>query len=113
MPFFAERPRSYEETVKRVRDWCLQLKRLRDEERVPEETSGIIVVDSLRKLVPKGLFEQITKVQGEARGKRNNGDVRTRMAQIKAQMNAAWWAGMSPDRAAIRARPVVPAPVVV
>lgn len=83
--FAAEPPHTFEKTVKRVRDFLLMVKKLRDEGKVPPETSALIVVDSMRKLVPEG---ELKRIMSEA--KSDKGDVRTRAAQIKALMNAAW-----------------------
>ncbi|MDF2697891.1 MAG: recA protein, partial [Labilithrix sp.] len=86
--FFAERPQTYEETREKVRHFANRLRKLRKEKKVPESTSAIIVVDSIRKLVPKDIFDRIMK---DARGANDSAEkARDRGAQLKAQMNAAW-----------------------
>lgn len=85
--FFASRPETYEETVKAVREFLLALKAARDAGEVGAETTGLVVVDSLRKLVPKGILDKILKATKDAKGIDGVGG---RAAQIKAAMNAAW-----------------------
>lgn len=84
--FFADKPQSYEATVAKVRNAVLQIKKLRDDKKVHEDTTAVLVVDSIRKLVPKDQFDRImkqTKADSEEK-------VKDRSAQIKALMNAAW-----------------------
>jgi RecA/RadA recombinase len=85
--FFASRPATYEETVKEVRKFLLALKAARDAGEVPPETCAVVVVDSLRKLVPSGIMAKILKDSKDAKGIDGMGG---RAAQIKAAMNAAW-----------------------
>ena len=92
--FFAERPDTYEEIVEKIRKWLGIIIRLRKEGKIAEDTPVIIVVDSLRKLVPKGIFDKITK-DGKGKGKKDKDakgvdGVGGRAGQIKAAMNAAW-----------------------
>lgn len=89
-PFFlAERPETYEKTVDKVQSFVTKLKALRTQGKVKPSTSGVIVVDSIRKLVPQDQFAKIMKESKAAKaGDKSN--VRNRLAQIKAQMNAAW-----------------------
>lgn len=86
--FFATRPTTYEQTVQDVRKFLNTIKRLRDTKKIPPKTSAIIVVDSIRKLVPEDQFKRIMKEAKEAGDKKEK--VRDRSAQIKAAMNAAW-----------------------
>jgi len=85
--FFADRPKTYEKTVTNVRNFVNTLRKLRDAGKVEDDTSAIIVVDSIRKLVPADIFAKITES-----GQRKKGDdkLRDRSAQIKAAMNSAW-----------------------
>lgn len=85
--FFADRPKTYEKTVANVRNFVNTLRKLRDAGKVEDDTSAIIVVDSIRKLVPADIFAKITES-----GQKKKGDekVRDRSAQIKAAMNSAW-----------------------
>lgn len=86
--FFAQRPETYEDTVLKVRDFVNTLRRMREKKKVPEETSALIVVDSIRKLVPEGIFKKITQQSKPKPGEKEK--VRDRSAQIKAAMNSAW-----------------------
>jgi RecA/RadA recombinase len=89
--FFAMRPDTYEECVEQTRKWLLRIKAQRDAKKVPPGTSGLVVCDSVRKLVPKDIFAKIAgeaaKGQKKARGIDGMGG---RAAQIKAAMNAQW-----------------------
>lgn len=84
--FFAMRPTSYEATVDAVRDFCREIARLRSDSKIAPDTSALIVVDSIRKLVPQNLMKKL--VEGaEKHGVDGYGG---RAAQIRAAMNAAW-----------------------
>lgn len=80
--FFYERPDTYEDTRARVRLFCNSNGELRAK---GHDSCGLVVVDSIRKLVPKDQWEQITKLATDPDIK-----ARDRSAQIKALMNAAW-----------------------
>ncbi len=84
--FFAVRPKTYEETVQKVRDFVVTLKDQRDKGVIHEDTTALIVVDSLRKLVPANILAKIIK-DTEKHGIDGMGG---RAAQIKAAMNAQW-----------------------
>lgn len=84
--FFAERPKTYEATVKSVRSFVNTVKKVRDKGKVDDNTSALLVVDSIRKLVPEDIFKKITE-QSKQKGPEK---VRDRSAQIKAAMNSAW-----------------------
>lgn len=84
--FFARRPDTYEGTVTEVRDFCNTLRKQRDTKKVSADTSALIIVDSIRKLVPKDQWDKIMQL-GKEKG---DGKVRDRSAQQKAMMNAAW-----------------------
>ncbi len=84
--FFYERPDTYESVVTMVRKWCNIVKGLRDNGELHKDACGLIVIDSIRKLVPEDQWNkilQLTKQTGKEK-------VRDRSAQIKAMMNAAW-----------------------
>jgi RecA/RadA recombinase len=82
--FLAQRPRSYEETVKAVRELCDGLVAARDAGDVPPETTALIVVDSLRKLVPAKLLDKMLT------GKDGVDGAKGRAAMMKAALNAQW-----------------------
>lgn len=85
--FLAMRPGSYEETVRSVRHFVLELKRQKDAGQLHSDTSALIVCDSIRKLVPEGLLEKIMKEARDIKGVDGMGG---RGAQIKAALNAQW-----------------------
>lgn len=79
--FKMEESTSYENTVTEVRKFLNAAK--------ATKTNALVVVDSIRKLVPRDQLKRILKESKKAAtdGEEN---VRNRSAQIKAQMNAAW-----------------------
>jgi recombination protein RecA len=89
--FLALRPDSYEQTVDAVRDFVQRLKVARDAGELEPDTSALIVVDSIRKLVPKDLLKRIQK-GADSNDKKSGGvdGMRGRGAMIKAAMNSAW-----------------------
>jgi len=97
--FQALRPTTYEQTVDAVRNFCTTIGNAKAKGDLAPDTSGLIVVDSLRKLVPKDLLVKIMKgaeqepeqVRGRRKaGKRGVDGAGGRAAMIKAAMNAAW-----------------------
>ena len=95
--FSALRPKTYEQTVDAVREFCEALATAKDKGLIAADTSGLIVVDSLRKLVPKKLMAAISKgvedeeQAGPRKGKSRGVDgIGGRAGQLKAAMNAAW-----------------------
>lgn len=103
--FFGYRPKTYEATVQYVREMLNTLRKLRDGGKIPNDTSMLIVVDSIRKLVPEDLFKRIMAAgaaaneamggksgsgKGTNRNKKPERVGRDRGSMIKAQMNSAW-----------------------
>lgn len=84
--FVASRPANYEEAVEAVRSFCSEIAEARERKELPKETTGIIVVDSMQRLSPKALREELEK---EIIKKGVDG-VSGRAGQIKAAMNGAW-----------------------
>ncbi len=82
--FVARRPETFEETVADVRNFCLTIAEAKDKGTLPLDTSGIIVVDSLKKLVPKALWAEIEK---DTKG---STDLMKMIGRIKAAMNSVW-----------------------
>jgi recombination protein RecA len=80
--FLAKRPETYEQTIADVREFCLGIAKAKEDEEIPPETSALIVIDSIRKLVPENIWEKIQKDK--------DGDIGRRSAQIKAAMNSNW-----------------------
>lgn len=84
--FFYERPETYEETRTRVRKWCNVVKDLRTAGKIHKDACGLVIIDSIRKLVPADQWKKILELaKSNAEEK-----ARDRGAQIKAMMNAAW-----------------------
>jgi recombination protein RecA len=79
--FSARRESIYEEVVDEVRAFVEAGGRLFDTGHIP---GSLVVIDSLRKLVPRGLFEKVTKGGDGIDGASG------RAEQIKARFNAAW-----------------------
>lgn len=79
--------RSYEETVDAVREYCERIADARVKGVIPEETSGVICIDSIRKLVPKNLLKELMRKGTKDKGVDGFGG---RAGQIKAALNAAW-----------------------
>jgi len=106
--YLALRPQTYEETREAVRSFCVGIAEARNKGEIDRDTTGLLVVDSIRKLVPKGIWDELAKGDGKpdkpepakasrgggrfGRGKQKKGidGMGGRAAQIKAAMNAAW-----------------------
>jgi recombination protein RecA len=85
--FFASRPDTYEGTIADVRNFLNLLVAAKEEGEVANDTSALVVVDSLRKLVPAGMMKEILEAEAEAKDVKGGRD---RSAQLQAKMNAAW-----------------------
>ncbi len=85
--FSASRPETYEAAVDEVREWATVIGKARAKGQLPPDTSGLVVVDSIRKLVPKGFVDKVAKAASEKTGVDGFGG---RGAQIKAALHAAW-----------------------
>lgn len=83
--FLASRPTTYEDTILEVRQFLNAIIAARAAKKIPEDTAALIVVDSLRKLVPADLMKEILS---ESKNDTKTG--RDRAGQLKAKMNAAW-----------------------
>ena len=82
--FVALRPKSYEETTEAVRGFCDTVSRERAAGNLPEDVCGLIVVDSIKKLVPEKLLAKILKGDDGADGAKG------RAQMMKAALNAQW-----------------------
>lgn len=91
-PAFGALPvKTYEHTVDAVRQYCETIAEGRIKGRIPEETTALVCIDSIRKLVPKNLLANLLK--DGATGKKASKGVDGfggRGGQIKAALNAAW-----------------------
>jgi RecA/RadA recombinase len=93
---------TYEQVRSGVRNYCDTIATARAKGKIPPDTSGIIVVDSIRKLVPKKLWDELAKAtaadddEAKAKGGRRKkaptgiDGIGGRAGQIKASLNAAW-----------------------
>jgi len=93
--FRAKKPKSYEETVADVRAFCEAIGEAKAKGEVDENTTGIVIVDSLRKLVPQKMLDQMMKefsdTATQGRNDRKGIDGANGMAaRIKAALNAQW-----------------------
>ena len=86
--FLAQRPKSYEETVDGVRQFVTTVADARAKGEIDPDTTGLIVVDSIRKLVPEGLMKNILKGALSAKGSIDG--AAGRGAMIKAALNSQW-----------------------
>jgi recombination protein RecA len=94
-------PESYEQTVDFVRAWCEAIGDAKEHGEIDPNTTGIVVVDSIRKLSPKRLLDKLLKEGSEERepekkgrfAKKKGGGVdgmSGAAGRYKAQLNAAW-----------------------
>lgn len=93
---------TYEQAQQQVREFCNRIAGARAKKQLPEDTTGIIVLDSIRKLFPKELMKRLMadlkkkddddKPKGGRQQKKPNGvdGYGGRAGQIKAALNAAW-----------------------
>jgi len=95
--FVAMRPTTYEDTVDDVRRFVETIAAARTKGNLPADTSALIVVDSLKKLVPKRLMEKLlkegsagSKAKGRDKSKSGVDGMAGRAAQYKAALNSAW-----------------------
>lgn len=90
--FVAKRPDTYEKTIADVRNFCITIAEAKEKGTLPEDQAGLIVIDSIRKLVPASIMKQI-EAENE---KGKDADPSRRAAQIKAAMNANWLDELTP-----------------
>jgi recombination protein RecA len=92
--------RSYEQVVGGVRKFCDTIGDARVKGQIDQNTTGIIVVDSIRKLVPEGLLKKmLAAVKDDDAPKRGRSNEKKpkgidgaggRAAQMKAAINSQW-----------------------
>jgi len=93
--FLAMRPDNYEQTVDAVEQLLARLVALRESEDLPEQTSAFIAVDSLKKLIPKDIWDKIKKLDAES-DKGSMDGMGGRLGMIQAAMNTAWMNRLTP-----------------
>jgi hypothetical protein len=103
--FHAKRPRTYEDTRDAVRSWAEGIGDAKARGELPEDMTGICVVDSLTKLNPKDLLDKLAKEfaaddskpkGGRRGGKAGYDGANGRAGMIKAHMNNAWMNDLVP-----------------
>lgn len=82
--FLAQRPRTYDETIEAVDEVPKVFATAKAEGKLPESAAGIVVIDSIGKLVPEALRKKIEGGDGGVDG----ADGRSGM--IQAAMNTRW-----------------------
>jgi recombination protein RecA len=84
--FVALRPSSYEATRDAMKQWAETIGEARDKGEIPDDTTGLLVVDSIKKLVPDRMIEKLRK---DAEGKTGVGldGMSGRAAMYKAALN--------------------------
>lgn len=98
--FRAMYPSTYEATVDNVRAWCELVGNLRETGKVDKDTTGVIGLDSIRKLVPKRLLDKLLKEGSEGPEEEEPGRKKKSVAGVdgmngaaaryKANLNSAW-----------------------
>ena len=82
--FFACRPSNLEEVIARVRFFCRGVQKMRESD---AKLTGLVVIDSLKKLMPEGTVDAILKA---AKGGEDISAGQDRSGQIAAKANTAW-----------------------
>lgn len=93
--FLAARPLTYEETVDAVRELVEGVAKARSDGDLDPGTSALIVIDSIRKLVPKSLLAKILK-HGAESSKGSIDGAGGRAAQMRAALNSQWLDELTP-----------------
>jgi len=86
--WMGDKPTSYEATRVAVRKFCNTTAKLRKDGKIHRDACGLVIVDSIRKLVPEDQWKKILELAKVKPGDKEK--ARDRSAQIKAMMNAAW-----------------------
>ncbi len=90
-PFFkASRTAIYEDVVEEVRTFLETIAKLRVAGHIPPDTGALVVIDSLRKLVPRDLYKKVAAGEGGSDGASG------RAGMIRAKHNAAWMDELTP-----------------
>lgn len=93
--FRLKKPDSYEEIVDNTRRFCETIGDAKAHGEVDPDTTGLVILDSLRKAVPKRLLDQLMREfsEGTTPGKNDRNGIdgaNGRAAMIKAALNAQW-----------------------
>ncbi len=88
--FIASRPKSFEQTVLDTRIFLNNIIKAKKAGDLPPETSALIAVDSIRKLVPENILAKMVEAAKKEELKGGVDGYSGRAGQIKAALNAAW-----------------------
>ncbi len=104
--FSAIRPASYEETVDVIQSWAESIGNAKARGELPPDVTGLVLVDSLKKLTPKALLQRLLKEGADDEGeKRSGGRPRSKRgldgmngaaARYKAALNNQWMDSLVP-----------------
>lgn len=86
--FVALRPPTYEDAIDATKELCEGIANKREKGLLDKDTTVLVAVDSIRKLVPKDLMDKIRKDGADGLGGRSE--------QLKAKMNQAWIDTLTP-----------------
>lgn len=88
--FVAKYPKSYEDTVDSVRSFTEVIAKSKEDGELLPETSGLVLVDSLQKLVPEKLMKKLADGEGGIDG------MSGRAAMYQAALNSQWLKELNP-----------------
>lgn len=88
--FVAKYPESYEDTVTCVRSFADTIYAAKEDGELLPDTTSLVVVDSLQKLVPERLMEKLEKEEGGIDG------MSGRAAMYQAALNSQWLKELNP-----------------
>jgi hypothetical protein len=94
--YMGSRPDTYEDARRELRDFYTTIIRLKKEGKIPQSTPALAIVDSLKKLMPRDLWNKILKLEDEkehaqkSKGGAKTEDVEKRIGQIKSLLNSIW-----------------------
>ncbi len=104
--FLALRPDSYEETVQATSDVLIDVAQMKKKGELPNDLSGLIVIDSLKKLSPKRLLDTLMKEGADGESGRPGrkkavgiDGMGGRAGQYKAALNSQWMDTLVPQAA--------------
>lgn len=103
--FVAMAKNTYEEVRVEVRRFCEEIGEAREKKEIPEDTAGVLVVDSIRKLYPKKAFDELMAEVASKKEVKGSGG--SRIEQQKAALNARWMDELVPLLADTRVAMVI------
>jgi len=94
--FHAKRPLTYEDAVAALEAWATAIGEARIKGEIPEDTTGVCVIDSIGKLCPESLMKEMEVAfaadmeEAKLKGKKGIDGAGGRAGQILAARNNAW-----------------------